>query len=199
MGWIALATSVGTLVGPLAGGLVYAHAGYYSVFAVACGFILVDIVLRIVMIEKKELRKWSLIVNAESLDSTTPLLSSDYTSRNATILGESVSIESDDSKEALPRGSMGIITILTTPRLLAILSGGFVYACIITCPQSVSCLEQVMFSILIKLNLIYRAAFTIVCQQSFWLDITGGRIDFRPNRRSHAIESAHGYLSSPIQ
>jgi MFS family permease len=53
MGYVGLAMSLATLMGPLLGGVVYAHGGYYSVFAMAFGIVAMDIVLRLIMIEKK--------------------------------------------------------------------------------------------------------------------------------------------------
>lgn len=47
-----MATSVGSLAGPLLGGVVYAHAGYYAVFAIGFGIIAIDIILRLMMVEK---------------------------------------------------------------------------------------------------------------------------------------------------
>ena len=75
MGYVGLAMSLGILVGPLLGGVVFARlihpsiwarpmnltvcrAGYYSVFAMAFGLIGLDIVLRILLIEKKAAQKW---------------------------------------------------------------------------------------------------------------------------------------------
>lgn len=58
MGWIGMATSIGILIAPLLGGVVYGRGGYYSVFAMCFGLLAVDIVLRLSIIEVKEARKW---------------------------------------------------------------------------------------------------------------------------------------------
>ncbi|KAJ9249921.1 hypothetical protein DTO207G8_6401 [Paecilomyces variotii] len=58
MGFMGMAFSAGTMVGPLIGGIVYQNAGYYAVFAVAFALIGVDILLRLIMIEKKDAQKW---------------------------------------------------------------------------------------------------------------------------------------------
>ena len=52
MGYIGISTSLGILLAPLLGGLVYKTSGYYSVFAMAFGLIAIDIVLRLAIIEK---------------------------------------------------------------------------------------------------------------------------------------------------
>lgn len=58
MGYVNIAMSVGLLISPAIGGAVYAAAGYYAVYYVAFAVIVCDIVLRLVMIEKKVARKW---------------------------------------------------------------------------------------------------------------------------------------------
>jgi MFS family permease len=58
MGYVAMATSLGSLSGPLLGGVVYAQAGYYAVFAMGFAIIGVDILLRLMMVEKSVARQW---------------------------------------------------------------------------------------------------------------------------------------------
>jgi MFS family permease len=58
MGYVAMATSLGSLSGPLLGGVVYARAGYYAVFAMGFAIIGVDILLRVMMVEKSAARQW---------------------------------------------------------------------------------------------------------------------------------------------
>lgn len=58
MGYVAVAMSVAVLVAPLLGGVVYARAGYFAVFAMAFGLIGVDVLFRVVLVEKKVARRW---------------------------------------------------------------------------------------------------------------------------------------------
>lgn len=58
MGYVATAYSLAALLGPLLGGIVYDKAGYYAVFAMAFGTIALDIIFRILLVEKKVARKW---------------------------------------------------------------------------------------------------------------------------------------------
>ena len=60
MGYVAMSMSVSVLVGPLLGGVVYDKAGYYAVFTMAFGLIGVDIVLRVLLVEKKIAREWDM-------------------------------------------------------------------------------------------------------------------------------------------
>ena len=53
VGIIGIPLSVGPIVGPLIGGVIYARGGYFAVFGLIFGMLGVDAVLRLVMIEKK--------------------------------------------------------------------------------------------------------------------------------------------------
>ncbi|KAL8699019.1 MAG: hypothetical protein Q9201_006242 [Fulgogasparrea decipioides] len=59
MGFVSIAMSVAILVAPLLGGVVYARAGYYGVYYMAFALIVLDIILRMVMIEKKVAERWT--------------------------------------------------------------------------------------------------------------------------------------------
>jgi MFS family permease len=56
MGLVFLAMSLGVLAGPLFGGLLFEKAGYNAVFAMAYGFIGLDVLLRVLMVENKALK-----------------------------------------------------------------------------------------------------------------------------------------------
>jgi MFS family permease len=58
MGYVYLAMSMGLLLGPLLGGVIFDKAGYDAVFAVAYAIVAVDVALRLVAVEKKVARKW---------------------------------------------------------------------------------------------------------------------------------------------
>lgn len=58
MGYSSIAMSLGLLVSPSIGGAVYDNAGYYPVYYVAFGCIVLDIILRLILIEKKVARQW---------------------------------------------------------------------------------------------------------------------------------------------
>lgn len=71
MGWVNWAMTAGFLLSPILGGLTYAKAGYYAVYYMAFGLIACDIVLRLLMIEKRTARKWS-VENTEAVEPQTP-------------------------------------------------------------------------------------------------------------------------------
>ncbi|KAL4936443.1 hypothetical protein BDV06DRAFT_205063 [Aspergillus oleicola] len=58
LGYIGMGMTFGAMGGPLLGGVLYEHGGYYSVFALAFALIALDIVFRFVMIERKDALQW---------------------------------------------------------------------------------------------------------------------------------------------
>ncbi|KAH8880021.1 MFS general substrate transporter [Thozetella sp. PMI_491] len=58
LGYVSIAMSVGLLISPVIGGAVYASLGYYAVYYIAFGVICCDILMRLVLIEKKVARQW---------------------------------------------------------------------------------------------------------------------------------------------
>ncbi|PYH96639.1 MFS transporter [Aspergillus ellipticus CBS 707.79] len=66
MGYMGMGMTFGIMGGPLLGGVIYARGGYYAVFGLAFALIGVDIVLRLIMIEKKHAAKW---IKQETQDS----------------------------------------------------------------------------------------------------------------------------------
>ncbi|KXJ90963.1 major facilitator superfamily domain-containing protein [Microdochium bolleyi] len=58
MGYVNISMSVALLIAPVIGGSVYGAVGYYAVYYISFGVIGVDILLRLVMIEKKVAKQW---------------------------------------------------------------------------------------------------------------------------------------------
>ncbi|KAI9043201.1 MFS transporter [Aspergillus affinis] len=58
MSYMSMGMTLGNLAGPLTGGAVYEHGGYYAVFIVAFAFIGVDIGLRLLIVEKEQALKF---------------------------------------------------------------------------------------------------------------------------------------------
>lgn len=69
VGVIGIPMSIGPIVGPLLGGVIYAHGGYYAVFGLMFAMLGLDAVLRLVMIEKRVALKWA---EAEAVQADTP-------------------------------------------------------------------------------------------------------------------------------
>ena len=65
MGYSLSGLSVGFLIGPFLGGIVFEKAGYHALFLVLLGIIAIEFVLRLFVIEKKTATKW-LIISGET-------------------------------------------------------------------------------------------------------------------------------------
>ncbi|KAF2798964.1 MFS transporter-like protein [Melanomma pulvis-pyrius CBS 109.77] len=59
MGYVGLGMSLGILIAPMLGGIVFDHAGYTAVFAMAYVLVGVDIILRLLLVEKKIAARWN--------------------------------------------------------------------------------------------------------------------------------------------
>ncbi|KAJ4018925.1 hypothetical protein NW766_002625 [Fusarium irregulare] len=133
MGWISTACSLGILVAPLLGGVVYGKGGYYSVFAMCFGLLAVDIALRLVIIEVKTAKIW--------LDRAETAASADLEG----IVGGRNESRADKSEDS-PVQTTGyqdkrspvktLVNLLKQPRFLAALWGTFVQALINTALES---------------------------------------------------------------
>lgn len=53
LGFVSLGMCSGVFLGPLLGGVVYDQGGYYAVYAMAFALIVVDLLLRLIMVEKR--------------------------------------------------------------------------------------------------------------------------------------------------
>lgn len=135
MGYMSAATSIGSLSGPLLGGVVYANAGYYAVFAIGFGIIGLDILLRLLMIEKSVASQWDPVdlpnrTGSTSqelpLDSIEPVPSHDASTDPEKTVSEHVVPAKPVPKwiQKLP----AVITLLRIPRLDVALFGCFVYS-----------------------------------------------------------------------
>ncbi|KAN0112860.1 MFS transporter-like protein [Hyaloscypha variabilis] len=58
LGWTSISMSVSILGAPLLGGVVYQKAGYYAVYYMAFGLIALDILFRLLLVEKKIALQW---------------------------------------------------------------------------------------------------------------------------------------------
>lgn len=58
MGYVSLGMSLGILIAPLLGGVVFDNGGYNAVFGMCYGLIGLDIILRLLLVEKKVAAKW---------------------------------------------------------------------------------------------------------------------------------------------
>jgi MFS family permease len=122
MAFVASAMSMGMLLGPVLGGILYDKKGYYAAFGLAFALVGMDLVLRVILVEKKIAARY-----------TSPGMSSDPVVVN-------VKLESLDTPAATEPTStiattsriLTVVRILKSPRLLVALLLAFVQALILS-------------------------------------------------------------------
>ncbi|KAJ5783176.1 MFS amine transporter [Penicillium paradoxum] len=140
IGCVSMAISFGTLAGPLLGGVVYEKGGYYAVFGLAFGFIALDIILRLILIERRHALKWlepemtPLSVAAQQPTGEKPQHTLETPSPS------SKCSETDESQKPSPpsRSALGRVAILlSSPRLVVSVWGYFIISLVLTSFDSV--------------------------------------------------------------
>ncbi|CAI7634231.1 unnamed protein product [Penicillium glandicola] len=140
IGYVSMAISVGTLAGPLLGGVVYENGGYYAVFGLAFAFIALDVILRLLLIERRHAIKWlapemtPLSVNGHQCTEkkSGETLESPVSPTNGSERRESQP-SSPPSRGALRR----VAVLLSSPRLVVSVWGYFILAIVLTSFDSV--------------------------------------------------------------
>ena len=143
MGTALSSSSFGLIVSPLLGGVVYAKAGYMSVFGMAMGLIVLDIVMRLCMIEKKHAAKYKPVSTANNFYGT---FTSSQTSGHEDEHSNSSTqqnkphddsehaplLNSGDEQASRKRSRMPtILVLLSMPRLVTAIYGIFVNVAIL--------------------------------------------------------------------
>ncbi|KAL8917963.1 MAG: hypothetical protein Q9208_007627 [Pyrenodesmia sp. 3 TL-2023] len=140
MGTALSSSSFGLIISPLLGGIVYAKAGYMAVFGMAMGLIVLDIIMRLIMIEKKTAAKYKPVEEVTPVHGfygtftigPDPGDEQDDGSRSPVKRGDEpdrAPLLSDPSKAAAGKKKSKMPTILVLlgmPRLLAAIYGIFV-------------------------------------------------------------------------
>ncbi|KAL3444145.1 MFS transporter [Aspergillus insuetus] len=132
IGYVSMGLSIGVLAGPLVGGAVYEHGGYYAVFGVAFGLIGIDLVLRLMVIEKKDVARWLAVAPPEREGEDTTQCSVLCEADGPTSTSQPPQ-PSNDTKHPLRQ----LATLLRSPRLLVSLWGTFVISLVLTSFDSV--------------------------------------------------------------
>ena len=122
VGYVSISMSMAILLAPLLGGIAYDKAGYYSVYYMAFGMIILDIFLRLLLVEKKVASRW---VDVESTRQSEKPSEPDGTNRPAT--------ETPHSEQAAP-SQLGNATklLLLSRRLWAALLCTIIQAMLLT-------------------------------------------------------------------
>jgi MFS family permease len=142
-GWISLGMSLGILVSPLLGGIVYEHAGYNAVFGMAYALIGLDIVLRILLVEKKVAARWdsdasTVAANAESGTSTdTPTSETPDPEKAIPATSDQPEVDVTEYRQRRRDRLPPVLSLLYSRRLWAALLASLLQASLITSFDSV--------------------------------------------------------------
>lgn len=132
-GWVGMATSIGVLIAPLLGGVVYNKGGYYSVFAMCFGLLAVDIVLRLAIIERKDAKQWLVDPTPDNTGNTAADPSSAETEKGSSPTLDATVGSSPTTPAASPGLSLRpMFELLRKPRLLAALWGTLIHGIVQT-------------------------------------------------------------------
>lgn len=135
MGYVSLGMTSGFMLGPLLGGVLYERTGYNGVWALCYAFIGLDFVLRIVLVEKKDLPSAVEDVRVESADVPATETKKSVTKDSSPAATEPAT-PSQPTKtftQKLP----AVFTLLASRRLLAALFASVVQATLISSFDSV--------------------------------------------------------------
>lgn len=134
MAYVSSAMSIGLILGPVLGGIIYARCGYYAAFGLAFGFISLDMILRISLVEKKIAVRYLAAPSAANEDSRSVKMQ-DLPNTGVQAFTETTS-QADPNPSSAPtiwRNRIPtVIRILRYPRLLVALFLSFVQALIIS-------------------------------------------------------------------
>lgn len=128
LGYLGTASMIGIISGPPLGGLAYHAGGYYAVCGLAFAMIAVDLVLRVVVIEKRRAGELSKPVDDNT---TTEGLRNGYSSFPRDQI--------EDVPQSEGKGVFAILTLLKQPRMLITL-WAFVAEGIVTASFDAVCL-----------------------------------------------------------
>ena len=110
MGFVLSFANAGFLTAPLLGGIIYGKLGYNAVFFVMLGLVIVDVALRLSMVEKKTAKDWRARSNLKAgSDEEDPLLA------------HSSNLQTQTASTAFKRRIPTTIILLKRPRILAAL------------------------------------------------------------------------------
>lgn len=116
LGYLGTASMIGIISGPPLGGLVYHAGGYYAVCVLAFAMIAVDLVLRVVVIERRAVDQLVKPAdpnenNGSNDSSTTEVPRNGYSSFPRDQI-------EDPTPQSEGKGVFAILTLLTQPRML---------------------------------------------------------------------------------
>ena len=153
LGYVTTAMNVGTLVGPLLGGVVYDQFGYFAVYKMAFTLIGLDIVLRLVLIERRTARRYIASIGDPSYDPLLPQPASEENGgcKNSYNTGNVIGECSESSQTSSNQRSVWqkrlppFIWLLSSRRILVSLLASMVWGVMLTAFDAVSWIPTILW------------------------------------------------------
>ncbi|EUC46692.1 hypothetical protein COCMIDRAFT_92194 [Bipolaris oryzae ATCC 44560] len=146
-GWLSTGMSLGMLISPLLGGVVYDHAGYNAVFGMSYALIGLDVVLRLLLVEKKVAVRWDASAIGRRPVEAHDSLGGDATPQSEGSDASEAPVQSEASqlemqRQGPPRRRLRdrlppVVSLLYSRRLLASLFCALIQALLLTAFDSV--------------------------------------------------------------
>lgn len=135
MGWQSVGMFLGTFTGPSLSGLLYENFGFSAVFGVCYAVLCLDMLLRIIMIERRDALRWQDMEQALRADESSLLMPREHQLES----GQRMPTTGEEGSSASAKPSPSLIfTLLKDRRLLTALWATFSCAVIMTALESVS-------------------------------------------------------------
>ena len=136
MGWMGWVMTLSTLVSPLIGGVVFEAAGYRTTFALLFVLLGFDVLLRLLMIEKKSAAKWSSSLDDSEANASSIADLPDTSIEKDIEKDPDPSLISEETQTFVRRHTLTrlppTLRLLTVPRMLVALWATFAQAVLIT-------------------------------------------------------------------
>jgi MFS family permease len=126
-GWLTIGVALGMLISPLLGGVVYDKAGYNAVFGMCYALVGLDVILRLLLVEKKVAARWD--ANAVGR----PSVEKDAQQEARSVEAQQDSPPCQRMRDRLPP----VLSLLYSRRLLASLFCALIQAMLLTAFDSV--------------------------------------------------------------
>jgi MFS family permease len=136
-GWLSLGMSLGLLVAPLLGGVVYDRAGYNAVFGMAYGLIGLDIVLRLLLVEKKVAARWDPDAVGRPAATNPPITTNTDEEKDIAASVPEQTVSTTPPPQRLRDRLPPVLSLLYSRRLIAALFCSLVQAALLTSFDSV--------------------------------------------------------------
>jgi MFS family permease len=141
IGYVSLGMTLGFMLGPLLGGVLFKKAGYNGVWALCYAFIGLDFVFRIVLIEKKDAKKWDIAAGgSDSQEDGQAERPPEAEAEEETLDQPAVQTDPSQTQTRLQKLTSRlppVITLLASRRLLAALFASITQASLIASFDSV--------------------------------------------------------------